>query len=222
MKKRNRLHRLVLASCFLALIAVSCGTRSEIEKKLKANQDSLAAIAKQDSLAKPIAKTYRGYEIKAVLWPERNYYGKKATVKFDKLSAFFSDNFPKVFNDAITQKLAHTGPPSGIFFTYDEDKKQSECAAVISVPDGQTLKGWEKFNIPAADLALHIAYCGGYANMASAHGAMDDYMNEKGLTHSMVIEEYLSGPLNEKDSTKWLTNIYYVINGNGGVVIKVE
>ncbi|HEX7412939.1 MAG TPA: hypothetical protein VF411_02755, partial [Bacteroidia bacterium] len=128
----------LFAIASLAIALVSCGTsKAEIEKKLKAKQDSLAAIAKQDSLAIPVVKTYRGYEIKEVLWTERNYYGKKATVAFDKLSAFFAENFPKVFNDAMNNKLQHTGPPSGIYFTWDEQKKQSECAAVISVPDGQ-------------------------------------------------------------------------------------
>ncbi|HXP51185.1 MAG TPA: SRPBCC family protein, partial [Bacteroidia bacterium] len=49
--------------------------------------------------AQPVVKTYRGYEIKEVAWPARTYYGKKSTVTFDKLSGFFADNFPKIFND---------------------------------------------------------------------------------------------------------------------------
>ncbi|HEX7414757.1 MAG TPA: SRPBCC family protein [Bacteroidia bacterium] len=197
--------------------------KGKMDKMLGGDFEKGLAKLKQVMEAIPVVKTYRGYEIKEVLWTERNYFGKKATVKFDKLSAFFAENFPKVFNDAMNNKLQHTGPPSGIYFTWDEQKKQSECAAVISVPDGQVLKGWEKFNIPATDLALHIAYTGGYSNMANAHGAMDDYMKEKGLTNSVVVEEYLTDPMSEKDSTKLLTNIYYVIKGgNGSVQIKVQ
>jgi effector-binding domain-containing protein len=197
--------------------------KGKMDKMLGGDFEKGLAKLKQVMEAMPVVKTYRGYEIKEVLWPERNYYGKKGTVAFDKLSAFFADNFPKVFNDAMNNKLQHTGPPSGLFFTYDEGKKETECAAVISVPDGQTLKGWEKFNIPATDLALQIAYYGGYSKMADARGAMADYMKEKGLTHNLVIEEYLSDPGSEKDSTKWLTNIYYVIKGgNGSVNIKVQ
>ena len=196
--------------------------KGKMDKMLGGDFEKGLAKLKQVMEAKPVVKTYRGYEIKEVLWPERNYYGKKGTVAFDKLSGFFAENFPKVFNDAISNKLQHTGPPSGLFFTYDEGKKETECAAVISVPDGQTLKGWEKFNVPATDLALQIAYYGGYSKMADAHGAMADYMQEKGLSHSVVIEEYLSDPMSEKDSTKWLTNIYYVIKGNGAININVK
>ena len=194
------------------------------------NMDKMIGTQYEKGLAKfkevmeaaPIAKTYNGYEIKEVIWPEKNYFGKKATVAFDKLSAFYAENFPKIFNDALNNKLEHTGPPSSIFYTYDEQKKQTECAAVISVPDGQQLKGWEKFNVPAANLALHIAYYGAYNKSANAHMAMDAYMKEKGLAQSYVVEEYITDPMTEKDTTKWLTNIYYIIKNSGNVQISVQ
>jgi effector-binding domain-containing protein len=197
--------------------------KGKMDKMLGGDFEKGLAKLKTVVEAVPVVKTYRGFEIKEVVWTEHNYYGKKATIAIDKLSAFFAENFPKVFNDAVNAKLQHTGPPSGLFYSYDQQKNQTECAAVISVPDGQVLKGWEKFNIPATDLALHIAYYGGYSKMADAHGAMADYMKEKGLTNGEVIEEYITDPMSEKDSTKWLTNIYYVIKGgNGGVNINVQ
>lgn len=167
-------------------------------------------------------KTYNGFEIKEVIWPERVYFGKKATVALDKLNEFYAENFPKIFNDAINNKLEHTGPPSSIFYTYDEEKKQTQCTAVISVPNGQQLKGWEKFNVPGTNLALHIAYNGSYDKITTAHKALNDYIKEKGLTHDFVIEEYISGPMTEPDTTKWLTNIYYVIRNNDNVQISVQ
>ena len=193
------------------------------------NMDKMIGTDYEKGLAKfkevmesaPTVKTYNGYEIKEVIWPEKNYFGKKATVAFDKLGAFYAENFPKIFNDAINNKLEHTGPPSSIFYTYDEQKKQAECAAVISVPEGQ-LKGWEKFNVPAANLALHIAYYGAYNKSANAHMAMDAYMKEKGLTQTCVIEEYITDPMTEKDTAKWLTNIYYVIKNSDNVQISVQ
>ena len=195
--------------------------KGQMDKMLGGDFEKGLAKLKAVVEAVPVAKTYNGYEIKEVIWPEKNYFGKKTTIAFDKLSGFFAENFPKIFNDAITAKLQHTGPPSAIFFSYDEQKQTTECAAVISVADGQ-LKNWEKFNVPAADVALHIAYYGGYANLPSAHKAMNDFMQEKGLTHSVAIEEYISDPMTEKDSTKWLTNVYYVIKGNGAVQINVQ
>ena len=102
-----------------------------------------------------------------------------------------------------------------------EQKQTTECAAVISVADGE-LKHWEKFNVPAADIALHVAYYGSYDKITKAHSAINEYMKEKGLAHSVAIEEYISDPMTEKDTTKWLTNIYYVLKGNGAVQINVQ
>jgi effector-binding domain-containing protein len=196
--------------------------KGQMDKMLGGDFEKGLAKLKTIVEVEPVAKTYNGYEIKEVIWTERNYFGKKATLSFDKLMPFLEESFPKIFNDAVNNKLQHTGPPSGLYFTYDEQKKQTECAAVISVPDGQELKGWEKFNVPAADVALHIAYQGDLNKSASAHAAIAEYMKEKGLTYSVVIEEYISGPLTaEKDTTKWLTNIYYVIKGNGNLEIKI-
>ena len=51
---------------------------------------------------------------------------------------------------------------------------------------------------------------GNYSKIGIAHYAMDDYMKEKNfLQGSPVIEEYVSGPDKEADSTKWVTNVYY-------------
>ena len=195
--------------------------KGQMDKMLGGDFEKGLAKLKAVVEAVPVAKTYNGYEIKEVIWPEKNYYGKKATLPFEKLSGFFAENFPKIFNDAITAKLQHTGPPSAIFFSYDEQKQTIECAAVISVADGE-LKHWEKFNVPAADIALHVAYYGSYDKITKAHSAINEYMKEKGLAHSVAIEEYISDPMTEKDTTKWLTNIYYVLKGNGAVQINVQ
>ena len=190
------------------------GTDYEVGlKKLKTVMEAMPT--------EPVANLFHGIEINEVIWTERNYFGKKATVSFDQLNKFLEDNFLKILNDAINQKLEHTGPPSGIFYTYDEQKKQTKCVAVISVPNGQELKGWEKFNIPASEFALFVACKGNETEIKNAHQVIGEYMTEKGFTYSLVIEEYLVGPMSEPDSTKWLTNIYYIINSNNGIQVKI-
>jgi effector-binding domain-containing protein len=151
------------------------------------------------------------YEVKEIEWPETNWIGtKKEMLSFDKLQEFFGKNYPAIFKDLEAQKMKSEGPPSAIFFSYDETKGQTEVAAVVKMGKGVKLKGYENHIFPAGKV-LHIAYYGGYSKMAEPHMAMDKYMKEKGLTHSVVIEEYASDPGTEKDSTKWLTNIYYLV-----------
>ena len=73
------------------------------------------------------------------------------------------------------------------------------------------LSGWETINAPAGK-AVEIDYLGAYTKMQSAYMAIDDYMNEKGLkSNSFVVEEYITDPMAEKDTAKWLTKIYYYV-----------
>ena len=157
--------------------------------------------------AAPVAKNY---EVKEVQWETRTFFGKRGTMGFDKLSAFFAENFPKLFGDAEKNKVEPAGAPSAIYFKWDDSTNVTECAAVIPVKNDAKLKGWEKFTTPAGKV-LHIEYYGAYDKSMDAHLAMDKYMAEKGLSQTMVLEEYITDPGKEPDTTKWLTNIYYIL-----------
>ena len=55
-----------------------------------------------------------------------------------------------------------------------------------------------------------IDYYGSYEGLMYAHLALDNYLKQKGLKmRSPVIEEYLTDPGAEPDTSKWLTRIYY-------------
>ncbi len=159
--------------------------------------------------AAPAIEGVANYEVKELNWDAKTYYGKKATVAFDKLGAFFAEYFPKMFVEAQKQKVVPASAPSCIFFTYDESKKETSCAAAVAVAKGD-VKGWEKFDVPAGKVLL-IEYFGAYEKSANAHMTMDKYMKEKSLTQGLVIEEYVTDPMVEKDTAKWQTNIYYMV-----------
>src|SRR5438128_7452222 len=63
----------------------------------------------------------------------KTYVGVKKTVSLDKLSAFFAENMPHLFTNAQAAKLQTSGPPSGLYFTYDEKEMKTEVAAVAPV-----------------------------------------------------------------------------------------
>jgi effector-binding domain-containing protein len=53
---------------------------------------------------------------------------------------------------------------------------------------------------------------GGYSGIGKAHEAMDAYMASNKLEQKApVIEEYITDPGSEPDSSKWLTKIMYLI-----------
>lgn len=150
------------------------------------------------------------YDIKETNWEARSFVGKKGTFKFMELPKFFADTYPKLGETIGKEKIETIGAPSAIYFKYHEVKMETECAAVFGLKEKKAIKGWETFDIPASKVLL-IEYYGAYDKSANAHYAMDAFMKEKGLSQSFVIEEYVTDPMTEKDTAKWLTNIYYVL-----------
>lgn len=183
------------------------------------NMDKMMGADFEKGLAKlktvmenmPKEEKHTAYEVKEVNWDEKTFIGKKGTFKFDKLSGFFAENYPKLFEELGKAKLEPMMAPSAIYFKWDEKNQETECAAVANVASGFKTNNWEKFNIPASKV-LHIAYYGSWDKSMYAHMAMDEYIKSNNLpVQTHVIEEYVTDPMTEKDTAKWLTNIFYVI-----------
>jgi effector-binding domain-containing protein len=157
-------------------------------------------------------KPYNGYEIKEVELPAKMYIGKKDSIGWDKIGEFFSKHFPVIFDRAGKSGIQPAGAPSGLFYKWNEDSKSAVMAAAIPVAaEAKPIKDYEAINLPAGK-ALHIAYYGAYEKSENAHMAMDEYIKDKGFTQlSPVLEEYITDPMSEPDTAKWLTNIYYYI-----------
>lgn len=167
--------------------------------KLKPILEQMAAV--------PVEKSY---EIKQLQWEAKTFYGKKDKLAFDKMGAFFAENFPKLGTDIAKAKEQPLGMPKAIYFSFDEKTMVADFAAVMEVPAGTKLSGWEKFETPASKVLL-IEYFGPYEKSGEAHYAMDSYIKKNNLTQGTVIEEYITDPMTEKDMNKWQTNIYYLV-----------
>ncbi len=58
--------------------------------------------------------------------------------------------------------------------------------------------------------AYTIDYPGAYEGLKYAHQSLNKYFQTNGLRlKPPVIEEYITDPMAEPDTTKWLTKIYY-------------
>ena len=155
--------------------------------------------------------TASGVEIKEVDYPGHIFEGMRKTMSItnnDEMSKFFMDSYSLLGKD-IGGKI--TGPGTGLYFSWDTVKKETDMAAVFPVSDTtMAVKGASFFHIPASRAVLAVLK-GSYSGMMDAHVAIAKYMAAKGEAHGAVIEEYITGPGTEKDSTKWVTNIYYTI-----------
>lgn len=153
------------------------------------------------------------FEIHETDMMDRVYIAKRDSVSWEKIGEFYQTNLPAIFEAAGKAKLEPAGSPTGLFFKWDDTNKSALMAAAIPVKgDAKTVvKGFETIVVPAGK-NLHIAYMGSYEKSGDAHYAMDAYMKEKSMEQiNPVIEEYVTDPMSEPDTSKWLTNIYYPV-----------
>jgi len=151
------------------------------------------------------------YEVKELTWEERTFVGTKSTnLTMEKMSAFFGENFEKIFADLGKNKIKPESAPASLIFKWDDATLSGDMAAVVGAAKGTKAKGWETYTIPAGKV-LQIEYFGDYNKIGAAHEAMGKYLAEKKLTNGWVLEEYITDPMSEKDTAKWQTNIYYML-----------
>lgn len=169
-----------------------------------------SGLASLKTLAEKYAAdhTIRGFLINEIELLPRTYYGVKSKIKMADISKFYMKNLPLVFAAGTKAGVTGMSSPSGLYYSWDEKSMTAELVAGMAF-SGE-IKGFEA--VPVGGKALHIAFYGPYDKTGDAHYAMDDYLKANNLTSlSPVIEEYVTDPMTEKDPSKLLTNIYYLV-----------
>ena len=165
------------------------------------------------NLKKTVEEAGPSYDIVSGDCMGGKYLGVRKTISMDKMEAFYMENFSKLFGELTKSKLEIVTMPTGIYYTWDMEKKITDMAAGVGFKgDMKTVpKDMVVLDIPASK-CLTIDYMGGYHGIGGAHEAMDAYIKNNNLEHiAPVIEEYVTDPGAEPDSTKWVTKITYLV-----------
>jgi len=151
------------------------------------------------------------YEIREIEFSKRNYAAIRSTVSFSDIQKFMAASYMEI-QQAMNQKgMRMAGAPVGLYFFWDMENNATEMAAGIPIL-GQLNVGNVKTITVEADRALTLDYYGPYDKSQFAHMAMDLYMKKNALTQkAIVLEEYITDPMTESDSSKWLTKIIYFV-----------
>lgn len=153
------------------------------------------------------------YDIQPVDRPAMLYVGKRGIVNWADMEKVFGESFGAGMAAIGKANVSPAGPPSGVYFEWNEENQTADMIAGIPVAlDAKAkLKGLDLYEAPASK-ALLIDYYGGYNSIGPAHEAMDAYIKANGLTHhTNVVEEYVTDPGAEPDSTKWHTRVIYFV-----------
>jgi effector-binding domain-containing protein len=152
------------------------------------------------------------FKVERYDFPSTNFALIRQKVKWSDLSGFFLQHYPILF-DAISKAGVATGGASSLIYEWDEKSHLADIAAAVPVPAGTKLDNdIITFQEIPASKALLVNYKGPYNNESEAYKAIRDYMRENSLKQKgPSIEQYISGPANESDSSRWLTKIVFLV-----------
>lgn len=151
-------------------------------------------------------------EIQKVEVPMRKFIGRRSVVKFEDMQTFYSENFSDAYKAIDEKQLEFDGSPSGIYFLWEPEKGQADMAAAIPVKGlNEDIEGFETFKLGGK--ALKVVHMGSYDNLDVPHNDMEKYVvNNEIEVLGPALEEYVTDPGNESDTSKWETHIYYFID----------
>ncbi|MFM7024186.1 MAG: SRPBCC family protein [Flavobacteriales bacterium] len=159
-------------------------------------------------------KTYGGYMIEETSYPATRFIAVVDSINMDSVASFHQKTFPWIGKELEKAKIKPSGNPVGVYFSWDMANHTTKLAAALAIDSAANISKIKKAVEWKADAskALKIVFHGDYSNMMAAHQGMTQYMEEKKIPmDATVIEEYLTNPMTEKDTTKWVTNIYYLV-----------
>ncbi len=187
------------------IISVFMNMDAEIGKDFTHGLGKLKTLCESEAAASPV------YEIHETTFEPRTYIGKRAVISWMEMKEFFGSVYPKLFKDLSDAKATMVSAPSGLYYTWDEKNMKTDCAAAIAVDKALPRSEWKTFPVKGGK-ALMIDYYDAYEKSMNAHNQMDQYIKKNNLLFiPPVIEEYITDPMTEKDTSKWLTRIVYFV-----------
>lgn len=182
--------------------------KGEIEKSFDYAGEKIKSIAE--------AKPKFTYVITEETIPTINYVGLMHTMSPEDPTAI-SAQMAKMFTELETMlkksKIEITGYPFALYPKFTEESMDMICAMPVSADARVPAK--YKVETNAGGPAIKGIYKGDYNNLMALHLELDQYLQYKGLTmNGAPMEVYVTDPMLEKDTTKWITEIYYPVKKN--------
>jgi hypothetical protein len=179
-----------------------------MEKNLTKSFDDGLAMLKAYT-EKHAGEATPSFDIKETQFPGHTYatIRKKLSTDMGALMTFFDESYSKL-GPAAGPRIE--GPASCLGYGWDEQNGQADLAAAFPVKGSEPVKGAAMVTVDPSP-AYMVEYTGGYSGMGTAHMALGKHVTTAGKQPGLVVEEYIKGPGEEKDSTKWETNIYYLV-----------
>jgi effector-binding domain-containing protein len=198
----------LLFFCFSVLF--SCSNSAEkmaaIEKQ---KQDSLLAVAEKDKAAldNPSAASEKEGVIGVFDVPEMLCLSILDSATQNDVGNKRAKDYGILEEEVKNIGAELDGSPGAIFYNNDPKNFKFECIFLIKEMPPKESKKCKIVALEASKMVIYN-YFGSYQNLIDGYNAIRSYCKENNLTQSGPMREfYITDPLLEKDSKKWLTRI---------------
>ncbi|SNS99701.1 effector-binding domain-containing protein [Ekhidna lutea] len=152
------------------------------------------------------------YQIDQVETEAMPYIGSQVTSSSDPqmIGEVMGETYEKVFEYLNANNIEMQGAPISININYDEQSAEMICAVPVGegASPGDDLVGGMTYE----GAALKTVYLGNYDNIGDAHEDLNAYISYYGYDRNgQPWEEYITDPMSEPDTSKWMTNVYYPV-----------
>lgn len=147
-------------------------------------------------------------DVQDVQFPGHAYATIRKKISWNDMHQFFADSYSKLANQ-LGSKIQ--GTATGIYYMWDTVNHMGDIAAAFPIADTSIkLKDNAAYIYLPSSAAYRVVYKGDYNGLMVPHRKLQQRIMTDNKKLGLVVEEYVAGPGQEKDSTKWITNIYYL------------
>ncbi len=155
---------------------------------------------------------YLGYEIYDEIMDEQHFIAIVDSGKMEDLKILFSKNYSNIYKKFAELKKQPTGSPIAEWRSYNP-KATSTFACLVPLAGRIEIKdaaiSYYHFD---KRRTIWLTHKGAYETSYNAWNTLDKYIKYNKLqTIGNPYEVYVSGPMNEADTSKWITNICFPV-----------
>jgi effector-binding domain-containing protein len=142
-----------------------------------------------------------------------SYIGIKTTMSpkdQTAVSAQMAKSFTELIDALSKAKVEMVGHPFSMYPAYSEESMDMVCA--VPVPLGTKMVAKYKVESMQTGKAIKGIHKGDYATLEATHNEVMSYIKSKNLEfNGAPWESYLTDPFEVKDTTQWITEVYYPV-----------
>jgi effector-binding domain-containing protein len=144
-----------------------------------------------------------------------SYVGISSAINIEDMNAInaqMGKSYGELMGALGKAKVAMTGPAFCLYPKWDEATKQGEMVCALPVAaDAKVPAKYKVIENPGGKVVKAV-HMGDYAKLGDAHIQIGQYMEFKKLTmNGAPWEVYITDPMVEKDTAKWITEVYYPV-----------